>query len=508
MNDIDPQIKSQILALKPESTEVLSPQQQQTLGSQLEILLEEVVQAVDITRHDSVSYGPGRPRILPSAMLWIGVVICALRGYQSQLSLHRLLRVNGFWTYHPVDICDETVYKRLEAEGVAPFVKLFEMISTVMRSRLSKLEQPKFLPWAGDIVALDQTTLDQVARTLPALRKVAPGSKNLIAGKLSALFDIRLQIWRSVEYIAEPDQNEKKSARETIKNLAKGTLILADLGYFAFKWFDELNDDGYFWISRLREKTSYFARHTFYSDETVFDGIVWLGNYRADKAANAIRLIQFTFAGKQYQYITNVISPFKLSMSDIVVLYSRRWDIELAFKMIKRFLKLHIFWSAKQVVILQQVWSALCAAQILLALRTEIALVAGVDVYDVSMQLLVENLPQQSAAGTDIVAWFVKYGDVGFIRPNTRKKWEAPQIPLEKIVPLPEDLVMKRIPRYAERSSPEETARAKEVDRKKAQAKKLEKEKAKADKLALKDICVGALPKTSKAYREEQICFA
>jgi IS4 transposase len=78
-----------------------------------------------------------------------------------------------------------------------------------------------------------------------------------------------------------------------------------------------------------------------------------------------------------YQYITNVLSPTQLSLHEIVVLYARRWDIEMAFKLIKRELGLHLFWSAKTSVLPQQVWAVLLISQILHALQMEFAGKAG-----------------------------------------------------------------------------------------------------------------------------------
>jgi hypothetical protein len=55
--------------------------------------------------------------------------------------------------------------------------------------------------------------------------------------------------------------------------------------------------------------------------------------------------------GTEYQYITSVLDPQKLSILDIARVYARRWDIELAFKLVKRYLRLHMLWSAKKVVV-------------------------------------------------------------------------------------------------------------------------------------------------------------
>mgnify|MGYP005813928339 CR=1 FL=1 len=103
-------------------------------------------------------------------------------------------------------------------------------------------------------------------------------------------------------------------------HIQRGTLILMDLGFFAFEWFDTLTAQGYFWISRLREKTSYEIVHTFYQQGDTLDAIIWLGTYRADRARFAVRLVTFRIGEKTYQYITNVLSPTQLSLYDIAVL--------------------------------------------------------------------------------------------------------------------------------------------------------------------------------------------
>jgi len=73
--------------------------------------------------------------------------------------------------------------------------------------------------------------------------------------------------------------------------------VLADLGYFAFPWFDDLTDRRSWYVSRLRLTTSDAVPHTSYRDGETFDGVVWLGAYRADRAKHAVRLVQFRHGG-------------------------------------------------------------------------------------------------------------------------------------------------------------------------------------------------------------------
>ena len=64
-----------------------------------------------------------------------------------------------------------------------------------------------------------------------------------------------------------------------LEGLPVGSLILADLGYFSFAWFDYLTGQGSFWISRLKEKVTYqIVEVLAYDDHTgMLDAIVWLG---------------------------------------------------------------------------------------------------------------------------------------------------------------------------------------------------------------------------------------
>ena len=59
------------------------------------------------------------------------------------------------------------------------------------------------------------------------------------------------------------------------------------------------------------------------------------------------------------RYITNVRDPHTFPIRSIAEVYARRWDIEMALKLVKQHLKLHLLWSSKQVVILQQIWATL-----------------------------------------------------------------------------------------------------------------------------------------------------
>lgn len=429
----------------------VSPPACDALLDNIEAFLQQMTAA--LLPEEGTPRGPGRPRVLPALCLWAGLLVCVLRGFSSQLALWRLLSVTALWRYPRFLVSDQAVYNRLERGGTAPLETLFTHISTLLAERMARFALADLAPFAREVVALDETTLDQVARRLPALRPVPARDDRLLPGKLAALFDLRRQQWRAVRFVPEPRQNEKVLARELVAGLPSGSLVLADLGYFGFAWFDWLHEQGHHYVSRLRGRTSYTVQHVFYQQGDVFDGVVWLGAYRADRAAHAVRLVTFRVGTTTYRYITDVLDPTVLSVAQIAALYARRWDIELAMNLIKRHLKLHLLWSAKTVVIQQQVWAVLIIAQILQALRMEIAGRAEVDPYEVSMALLVQYLPELAREGQDPISVFVEHGrQARFIRPSTRTVTRTPPIPPDQICPLPPDMARQRPPRYAQKA--------------------------------------------------------
>ncbi|HEV2109638.1 MAG TPA: transposase [Thermomicrobiales bacterium] len=289
-----------------------------------------------------------------------------------------------------------------------------------------------------------------MARTLPALRAVPAGDDRLLPGKLITAFNVRTQQFQTVLTTDLPRQ--KVAAREVVATLPVRSLILADLDYFSFRWFDELTDADYWYVSKLRNKTSWAVVHVLSAHGQVRDELVWLGAYRADQAKHLVRRIQVPVGKTVHTYLTNVLDPRQLAIVDVIRLYARRWDIEFAFKTVKRDLGLHLHWSAKWELILTQIWGALLIAQIAAALRAQIAQRAGIDLFDVSLTLLLRDLPHLVRRGDDdligrIAALPVTKG--GYLRPSRRMRHTMPDdLPM---TPPPQDLRRVRTPRYVGR---------------------------------------------------------
>ncbi len=392
----------------------------------------------------------GRPEILPGALLWTAMLVCIVRKTDSQQAIWRLLSQAGLWDFPQVPVSAEAVRIRLARSGPEVMQEMFTQITAELA--VQSAEDATLAPWASGVYAIDESTLDGVARTLPTLRGVPAGDDRLLPGKLITAFDVRAQQFHTVQTTELPRQNEKVVARDVVATLPAQSLILADLGYFSFEWFDALTEADYRYVSKLRERTSTTTAHVLSAHGTLRDELVWLGAYRADQAKHLVRRIQVPVGKNTQVYLTTVLDPHRLSVADVVRLYARRWDIELAFKTVKRDLGLHLLWSAKWELILTQLWGVLVIAQIAASLRAQIATRVGIDVFDVSLTLLLRDLPYLLRDGDgDLIERLAALPVVkgGYLRPSRRIRHTVPDdLP---VTPPPDDLVRTRTPRDAGR---------------------------------------------------------
>jgi hypothetical protein len=392
----------------------------------------------------------GRPEVLPGALLWTALLVGILRGQGTQQGIWRLLSQSGLWDFPRVPVGAEAVRIRLRRAGSGVVEQLFRDVSAELAAQVPT--DDTLAPFAGGVYALDETTLDQTARTVPALRGVPAGDARLLPGKLITAFDVRRQQFHTVQTTELPHQNEKVAARDLVATLPVHSLVLADLGYFGFEWFDDLTDAEHHFVSRLRAGTSVISVQTLAATDALTDELIWLGAHRSDRAKHLYRRVRIRRGVLWHSYLTNVRDPATLPAVAVDRLYSRRWDIELAFKTIKRDLGLHLVWSAQWELILTQVWGVLLIAQIAAALRHQIARCAEVDLFDVSLTLLLRDLPYLTRHhGAEVVAVLAALPRVkgGYIRPARRGARVVPD-PGSSAPPRP-NLPLTRKPRYAGR---------------------------------------------------------
>lgn len=395
----------------------------------------------------------GRPPTLTRPHLALAILMCLLQGWHAQLQVWRLIVGGQVGPFAALWLCDEAVYGQLARNGVACLQQLFDQISLWLRERLIAHEDRSLAPFAREVLALDESTLAQVGRWLPWLRDLPKGHSGLLAGRLCCLFDLRRQQWGHVALLPEAKANCKLYAPQIAQQVRPGSLLVFDRGYLSFPLFDQLTGEGIWWLTRYANKVNYQVLHVYYSADGILDALVQLGSPKGDRAAYTVRLLSVRVRGKTCKYLTNVVDPLLFPLDEIVRLYARRWDIEVAFRLLKDHLPANHIWSAKWNVIAVHIWACLILAQVFHALQIELAAQADVDLFDVSVHLLVRSTIAQMREGR------LPFGEMlssaqrtGIIRPSTRLRYEAPHLCWQDICWPATVLVWYREPHYRRRN--------------------------------------------------------
>ena len=152
----------------------------------------------------------------------------------------------------------------------------------------------------------------------------------------------------------------------------KGSIVAVDKGYNDYGWYNQLNDNGIFFVTRLKrnaairvtERRRVHKNKGITSDQTV----EFTGARMAKQCPAKLRRIGYTDAltGKHYVFLTN---HFKLSAKTIADIYKSRWQVELFFKWIKQNLKIKSFIGTSKNAVLTQIWIALCIYLVLAYLK-------------------------------------------------------------------------------------------------------------------------------------------
>ena len=437
-------------------------EQASIIGHVLHLLLAslELASEADVDAQPSAASakrGRGRPLQLPWAQLWSSLLLCTLSGMDSFAAWRRFLGMNAVGPFAPLWLSSEALVKRLRAAGLSPLQELWAQLNDQLACAPWLGLDPALAAFASAIFCLDETKLDRLHRHLEHLRTLPPTDAALFAGKLLGLFDLRAQRWLRLEWHEKVWENCLVDLLPFLQGLPVGSLLLFDLGYFCYAFFDALTQQGLWWISRYRDKASYQIAHTFYRHNEILDALVWLGSGK-NQAGHLVRLVRFGDGLQVRMYFTNVCDPAVLSLADIAHLYARRWDIEMAFRLMKEYLGMRHWWSGKLELIHVQIWVVLILSQLLWAVRQQMAVMVECDLFEVSMPLLVERLAQWPSSPQPLFAQMREQGkQMGLLRRSTRLSPQVPPLSLESYQPPPPDLPWYRTPRYsvsASRSGP------------------------------------------------------
>lgn len=300
-------------------------------------------------------------------------------GVRIERNLSNLRRLYSRWSKS--EICASSWYDRFTPELVSflqgcAVLGLSKMASDAPRKLTEKLQRFK------DLLIQDNTIIrlhEALAKKWPATRsrKVAAGLK--LALVVSAVAN-------GPSHVAVHSESTPDIKTLRIGPWVKDRVLLLDLGFYKFQIFARIQENGGFFVSRLKSNgnprivqslkvhrgRAVELAGTQWNDvkkrlhREVLDAEVEISfsrrAYRGKKSGDTIKLrlvAVYDEDDKDYHvYLTN-IPPEVLSAEDVAALYAVRWEIELVFKELKSKYALDVVDTKNPHIILGLVWTTI-----------------------------------------------------------------------------------------------------------------------------------------------------
>ncbi|BAY21289.1 transposase [Calothrix sp. NIES-2100] len=285
-----------------------------------------------------------RDRILTLPMMMAIVVSLVYRQIPGLREVQRVLSQEGLLWVERIEVSAQAVSKRLRTLPIELFAQIFAQVM----ERINNQPKNQAIPENWQLVSqkftviwiADGSTLEALRRKLKALKE----QEKTLAGKIMMVVEAFSHRPVTTWYTTNSKANDKTWCDQLIERLPVSGLLIFDLGFFKFPWFDAFTKANKFFVTRLREKTAYkvtrcLAHTPFYRDE-----IIDMGEYRSNPCQHPVRLVSVLWGSTWYYYLTNVLDPQILSAQQVCELYRRRWRVEDAFLLTKRLLGLAYIW--------------------------------------------------------------------------------------------------------------------------------------------------------------------
>ena len=202
----------------------------------------------------------------------------------------------------------------------------------------------------------------------------------------------------SYAVITDGKKSDIRVAR-TMK-FAAGTVLVMDRGYNDYDWFEELTDQGVFFVTRMKDNADYGVvekRKTPEKSSVVSDEVIFFYSMAKTGKECFFRRIE-VWDEDQQKALVFLTNHLEFGATTIAAIYKDRWKVELFFKAIKQNLKIKTFLGTSANAVHTQIWTALIAMLVLRYLQLK-------STFGWSLSNLAALLRHQLFVYRDLFAW-------------------------------------------------------------------------------------------------------
>ena len=315
-----------------------------------------------------------RQRLLTLPVIVAITVSLVWRRVPSIAEVQKLLAHEGLLGVAPLQVSPQAIIKRLDVLPAAVLGQLLAEVCTRLQAQAPPaLPHPRWAPvreYFPLIAIVDGSTLEALRKKTQVLRE---HTGLVLGGKMMVMVEAfsHRPLWQL--YTDDAAANDKRFGAEILAALPVGGLLVFDLGFFSFLWFDDFTASDRFFVTRMREKTAYRTVQELSSSPHYRDELIQVGQYRSNPCTYPLRMVAVWWQGTWYRYLTNVLDPQVLSARQVCELYRRRWRIEDAFALTKRLLDLAYLWTGSTNAVQLQLYATLLFYAVLVTLCQQVA---------------------------------------------------------------------------------------------------------------------------------------
>jgi len=252
--------------------------------------------------------------------------------------------------------------RAIRALDSSVLMEIFSQLLLLVRQRTEGQKNEK-------IYLIDSTTFSFSQHSYPwaKFRKTKSGVKlhlNVCFMEDGLLHPEQFKITNAAEHDSEH--------LEVLVNKLKATYVF-DRGYLDFDRFDQMDSDGYFFVTRIKKNTITHVLDDFNvkkDSDIISDQLVTLGKEK--DTTNPFRVITIHRRGRaDLRLVTNKLTP---SAEEIGKMYKSRWQIELFFKHIKQHMTIKNYFSKSEEGVGNQIILAMIVYLLTLLIKLELGL--------------------------------------------------------------------------------------------------------------------------------------
>lgn len=370
-----------------------------------------------------------RARILTLPVMVARIVSLVWRRLGSIAEVQRVVVQDGLLWVSPLQVSEQAIAKRLDTLPASALAEVFTEVSARLQTQPPP-QVPGLERWAevrtrfSRIAMVDGSTLEALRKKTQTLQ-AQPGL--VLAGRVMAMVEAFTPrpLWQ--RYTEDAAANDKRFAAEILAAVPTHGLLIFDLGFFSFLWFDDFTGQQKWFVTRQRQKTAYrvtriLAQSPYYRDE-----IIEVGLPHSNPCRHPLRLVSVLWRGQWYRYLTNGLDPTQLSARHICELYRRRWRIEDAFLVTKRVLDLAYLWKASANGVQLQLYATFLFYLVLLNVCQQVAQSLNAPLEQISVEMVFRAFYHYSRALTrgetvDLVTYLVQHAKLLGLIKRQRKR--------------------------------------------------------------------------------------